>query len=112
MRKLATLSIDNRPKVRKARLMAAVILPIILILSPILYESAILCVASWQGLFGAYPQTNTPILNGLGNFYEMVSFDFKWWFHGVFNRTPWRSSFVIPFAIFWTAVLALLLRKG
>ena len=83
-----------------------------MILSPILYESVIVCVAGWQGLlFGIHHQVQTPVLDVLGDFYQTTSFDFKWWVRGVFNRTPWRSSFVITFAIFWTAVLAMLIRK-
>ena len=111
MRKLPTVSLDQRPRIHKARLMAVVILPTVLILSPVLYESAILCAAGWQGLFGAYPQTHTPVLDVLTDAYQTARYDLKSMSRGIFNQTPWRSSFVIPFAIFWTGVLAMLLRK-
>jgi hypothetical protein len=111
MRKLSTVSIDNRPRVRKRRIMLMLILPPLLLLSPVIYESAVLCVANWQGLFGSHPHTSTPVLDVLGDAYQTTSHDFRLWSRGIFNRTPWRSSFVIPFAIFWTGVLALLLRK-
>lgn len=111
MRKLPSVSLDNRPRIRRARIIAVVVLPLLLILSPVIYESAVLCVAGWQGLFGVYPQTHTPVLDALNSAYQTASFDASWWFRGIFNRTPWKSSYVIPFAIFWTGVLALLLRK-
>lgn len=111
MRKLTSVALDNRPKYRRGRLIAFVILPIALMLSPIVYESGVLCVAGWRGLFGAYPHTHTPVLDAISELYATASYDGKTWFRGIFNRTPWKSSFVIPFAIFWTGILALLLRK-
>lgn len=92
--------------------MTLLVITFLLLLSPVLYEAGLLCVASWQGLFGVYPHVKTPVLDVLNGGYESVRFDLWQRFSGVFRQGGWKSSYVIPFAIFWTGVLALLLRKG
>jgi hypothetical protein len=111
MRKLPSVSLDERPRSRRVRLLAFGILSLLVVFAPVIYESALLSMASWQGLFGVYPHVQTPVLDAMGDAYHMATFDFRQWAHGIFNRTPWKTSYVIPFAIFWTGVLALLLRK-
>ena len=92
--------------------MGLMVLSMFLILSPVMYEAGLLCFASWKGLFGAYPHVQTPVLDVLSGGYETASFDFKQMFSAVFRQSAWKASYVIPFAIFWTGVLAMLLRKG
>lgn len=92
--------------------MGFMVFSLILILSPIVYEAGLLCYASWQSLFGVYPHIQTPILDILSGGYQTASFDLKQMFSGIFRQSPWKSSYVITFAIFWTGVLAMLLRKG
>ena len=111
MRKLPSVTLDERPRTRRRRIVVFLVLTLLLVLSPILYETTIVTVAGWQGLFGVHPQTHTPVLDVLGDLYHTASFDAKAWTRGVFNRTPWKSSIVIPFAIFWTAALSMLLRR-
>src|SRR5215212_9123534 len=111
MRKLPSISLDNRPHSRRVRVTAFLVITLLLILSPVIYESVLVCASRWQGLFGVYPNINTPVLDALGDGYKMATFDLKQWSRGIFHQTPWKSSYVIPFAIFWTGVLAMLLRK-
>ncbi|SIO62622.1 hypothetical protein SAMN05444166_7101 [Singulisphaera sp. GP187] len=112
MRKVASVTLEDRPKSCRGRLTAFVVLSLVLILSPVFYEAARLCYASWQGLFGAYPHVQTPVLDLLTGGYETTSHDLKQMFSGVFRRTPWNPSYVLTFALIWTSVLALLLRKN
>jgi len=111
MRKISTVSLDNRPRTRKVRVTVFFVLTFLLILSPVIYESVLVCAGRWQAMFGVYPNVRTPVLDFLSDNWEMATFDLKHWSRGIFTRTPWKSSYVIPFAIFWTGVLALLLRK-
>jgi hypothetical protein len=112
MRKLPTVEIDNRPRFRKRRLFLIFVVVPLAILSPVIYEGSLLCIAGWQGLFGTHPRVETPILDSLTEGYRVANYDVKRWSRGFFNNTPWKSSYVIPFAIFWTGVLAMLLRKA
>lgn len=92
--------------------MTLAVIFLLLILSPLFYEVGLLCFASWQGLFGAYSHVQTPILDFLSGGYETARFDIKQMLAGLFRQGGWKSSHVITFAICWTGVLAMLLRKG
>jgi hypothetical protein len=112
MRKLQSVTADPRPRTRRSKATFFLVFSLLLMFSPIVYESGLRCYASWQGLFGTYPQIQTPVLDALNAGYETASFDLKQLTSGIFRQSPWKPSFVIPFAIFWTGVLAMLLRKG
>src|SRR5262249_9348814 len=112
MRKLQSVTVDPRPRARSSRVLSILVFTVFVLFSPIIYESGLRCYASWQGMFGAYPQIHTPVLDSLSAGFETASFDFKQWTGGIFRQSPWKPSYVIPFAVFWTGVLAMLLRKG
>lgn len=112
MRKIAAVTLEDRPKRQRIRIMRWVVIALFLVLSPVFYEASLLCYASWKGLFGVYPHVQTPLLDILSGGYETASFDLKRMFSGVFRQSPWKSSYVIMFAAFWTGCLAMLLRKG
>jgi hypothetical protein len=91
--------------------MAFVVITLLLVLSPVIYESTLVVAARWQGLFGIYPNIRTPVLDAIGDNYQMATYDAKQWTRGIFHRTPWKSSYVIPIAIIFTGALATLMRK-
>ena len=99
------------------RLTAAPLLSSVFVmaLSPILYEGTLLMVAGWQGLFGASCRTSRPPMLDFAlesTPYHSASFDAPPLVPGrLLHATPWKSQYVIPFAIFWTGVLAMSLRR-
>src|SRR4051812_49239669 len=111
MRKLPTVSLDNRPRSRKRRVVGFLVITLLLVLSPVIYESSIVVAARWQGLFGVYPNVRTPVLDAITDNYQMATYDMKQWTRSIFHRTPWKSSYVIPIAIIFTGSLAMLMRK-
>jgi len=111
MRKLSTVSIDNRPRSRRMRVVGFLLITLLLVLSPVIYESTLVVAARWQGLFGTYPNVRTPVLDVIGDNYRIATYDLKQWSRSIFHRTPWKTSYVIPIAIIFTGSLAMLMRK-
>jgi len=111
MRKLPTISLDNRPRTRRVRVASFLLIALLIVLSPVIYESGLVVAARWQGLFGSYPNIRTPILDAITDNYQMATFDIKQWTRSIFHRTPWKSSYVIPIAIIFTGALATLMRR-
>jgi|GEM_PF-5861594 len=112
MRKFPTSTFEDRPRSRRSRISLCLSLGFLALLLPVLYDSSRLCLASWRGLFGTYSPVQTPVLDALSTSYQTVSQDVRSWTRSTFHQTPWKTSYVIPFAIFWTVVLSLLLRKA
>jgi hypothetical protein len=111
MRKLPSVSIDERPRSPMRRATTMLVLFILLILSPVIYESGKLLYANWRSFLGTYTTVETPVLNAISDAWAETSVDLRNRYRGTFARTPWRASVVVPFAIFWTGVLAMLLRR-
>lgn len=112
MRKFRVSTFEDPPKSPRSRLGLYLVIVVLVLLSPVVWESARLCFASWQGLFGAAPRIQTPVLDALNGGFLTVSSDARRWVRGIFHQTPWKSSYVIPLAICWTAALSLLMRRG
>ncbi len=110
MRKLASISVDDRPRRRGPRAGALLAL-LLLALSPVIYEAVLLVVAQWKGLFGVGMRVETPVLHRLESMLTLGRQELSLQTHGFFHQGTWSTSFVVLFALFWTGVLALMLRK-
>jgi hypothetical protein len=111
MRKFSSVSIDERPRRRGPRANTLLLAGTLLALSPVIYESVMLCVAQWKGFFGVSMRVETPVLHRLGSILDLGREEISLQTHAFFHQGTWSTSLVVLFALFWTGVLAMLLRK-
>ena len=110
MRKLSTVTIDDRPP-RKRRVGLLLLAGPLLTLSPFIYEFALVCVMRWKGMFGIGMQVKTPYLDAAGDFVTAGRSLVLLQSHSFFHQGAWSTTTVIGAAIFFTGTLAMLLRK-
>ena len=82
-----------------------------LLLSPFVYEATLIGLAQWRGMNGVAREARTPILDTLKHAFDDTRHEAENVFPLLFRRITWTPATVIPFAIFWTGLAALLLRK-
>jgi hypothetical protein len=111
MRKYTCLEVDEQPRRRPSRAPAVILLLMILLLSPVLYESTALCIASWKTVLGTYTPVETPILDAIKESWRTGRLEALSWFRPVFHSYPWKAAVVVPFAFVWTLIAAIPLRK-
>jgi uncharacterized membrane protein len=74
---------------------------IILLHSPVLYESFAICIATWKTVLGTYTPVEIPVLNALRESWRTGQPEAVVWVRPVFHSYPWKTS-VVPFAFVWT----------
>jgi hypothetical protein len=79
--------------------------------SPVIYEFGMLCVMRWKGLFGIGMNVETPVLDALGSLIFSGRYEVMHQTHSFFHQGTWSTPMVLLFALFWTGVLAVLLRR-
>lgn len=112
MRKFACVDVDDpMPRRRPSRLPALALVLLLLVLSPVLYESSAICVASWKTALGTYTPVETPVLDAIKESWRTGRLEAISWLYPVFHSYPWKASVVVPFAFLWTMIAAIPLRK-
>ena len=64
------------------------------------------------GLFGFAGRVDTPLLDFLSAQWEYSHSELRDWSTPLLANRRWNPRLVIPFAFFWTAAAALMLRRG
>lgn len=104
----AALSEDRPPRSRRLRNAAAVCIG--LMIAPLIYESALICVARWEGMSGLYTPPRTPVIDWVGSCWGECAT----WTRlkaGVWFQDPaWKAGPTITLALAWALVAAWLLR--
>jgi hypothetical protein len=111
MRKYSALDALDQPRRRKSKAPLVYLLVLILIAAPPAFELGKAGLAR-LGLFGLETPVQTPVLDFLSTAWETGQSDVRDWIPTVMVNFRWSPRFVIPFAFFWTAVAALMLRRG
>ena len=111
MRKLLAQPLDDRPRRRRSWTSIALAVLIVLLISPVLYESTVVCVSRWKTLCGVPMTVETPVLDAIASEWETVRLELHWVSRHYFHDMSWKPSYVIPFALTSSGVLALALRK-
>ncbi len=111
MRKLVNPLFDDRPR-RRWRYSNLLPVALGLLLTPILYEASLLCVAEWRAMSGPIAPIHTPVFDAIRSAFLWARQDVGSFLSPAFHALPWRPAVVIPFAVFWTGVAAWLLRKA
>jgi hypothetical protein len=111
MRKFSCLEVDEQPRRRPSRLPVVALVLLLLLLSPILYESSAICIAAWKTALGTYTPVETPVLDSIKESWRTGRLEASSWVRPVFHSYPWKASVVVPFAFVWTMIAAIPLRK-
>lgn len=111
MRKLGQPEFGDGPGRRRWKYSSALTILVGILLLPVAYESGLLCYAQWAALRGPIPAVKTPVFNAIGDAARWVQSDLQDFARPVTRHTTWKSSYMIPFIMFWTVIAVLLLRK-
>ena len=111
MRKFTQLDSLDHPRRKRSKAPLVVLFVLILVATPPLFEVGKLNLARW-GLFGLPPSVETPILNTLSAQWETSHSEFRDWITPLMANRRWNPQFVLPIAFIWTAVAAMMLRRG
>ncbi len=111
MRKNNPGIMDDSRKPRRRRVSAVLTIVLGLLVSPLVYEGTLLCVVQWKMMYGPVETAKTPVLDYLAESYNQGSKDLGEILTPVFRTVPWKPAVVIPFAIAWTGLAALMLRR-
>jgi hypothetical protein len=108
-----SIGLDDEPIARPVRRAPRVVLAIVMATAaaPILYESALLCVANWQSALGRSSGVRTPVLDWTRDLLDRVTAEALGlvvpWFHHV----PWQPSHVLLVASVAMTCSMLMLRR-
>jgi hypothetical protein len=111
MRKFSHLDVLDRPKRRRSKAPLVVLVLLLLVASPPLYELARLNLAKY-GLFGLTGYVDTPLLDTLSKYWETSHGEIRDWIAPLMVNRKWNPRLVLPIAFLWTAWGAFMLRRG
>jgi hypothetical protein len=111
MRKFTHLDALDQTRRRKSNAPLVLLMILIVIAVPPLYEVAKINLAQF-GLFGFAGRADTPLLDFLSAQWEYSHGQLRDWSAPYLVNRRWNPRMVIPFAFFWTALAALMLRRG
>jgi hypothetical protein len=92
--------------VRRTRLPAILGLLALTAAFPFLYEGALLVVARWRSMTGAYWEPRTPALDALREWSRLADVELHTLASRVLQSGPWSPSLAVPVAIGWAVVMA------
>jgi hypothetical protein len=111
MRKFTHLEALDRPRRRKSNAPMILLVVLILIATPFLCEVAKMNLTQFR-LFGFSGRADTPLLDFVSTQWEFSHGQIRDWSAPYLVNRRWTPQMVIPFAFFWTAMAALMLRRG
>jgi hypothetical protein len=111
MRKFSALDALDAPQRRKSKAPLVYLLVLVLVVTPPLFEFGKVGLAR-AGLFGLTTPVATPLLDYLSSGWETGQSDVRDWIRPMMINRRWSPGLVIPIAFFWTAVAAMMLRRG
>jgi hypothetical protein len=111
MRKFTHIDALDHPRRRRSKAPLVLLFALILVVTPPMFEVGKMNLARW-GLFGLTTPVDTPLLDFLGAQWEYSHSELRDWSTPLLVNRRWNPRMVIPFAFFWTALAALMLRRG
>ena len=110
MRKFTHLDSLDSARRRSSKVPLVLLFVLMLIAIPPMFELGKLNLARC-GLFG-FTSCDTPLLDYLSTHWETNHGEVRDWIAPHLTNRTWNPKLVIPFACFWTAAAALMLRRG
>ena len=112
MRKIPSILIDDRIRRRRRWSRFIVLLILALPVSPLALDLGKVSVARWGAICHyRVPDYETPALDAVHGLFSDGVGATSFRYRQVFEQGRWNSMLVIPFAVFWTAALAMLLSR-
>jgi hypothetical protein len=112
MRKFHTSYNEDIPKKRKRSIIPALLLVGLLTLAaPVLYEGGLILVARWQTLLGTEMVPATPILDAIADRWRNADYQVRFQATHTFIRGNWQPGMAVPVTIVWAVVAAMILRR-
>jgi hypothetical protein len=111
MRKTTHLDALDHPRRRQSKAPLVLLFVLILVATPPLFEVGKMNLARWRLCGLTYP-VDTPLLDFLSAQWEYSHGELRDWSTPLLASRKWNPKMVIPFAFFWTALAALMLRRG
>jgi hypothetical protein len=111
MQKFMALDALDAPQRQKSKAPLVYLFVLILLATPPLFELAKVQAARYE-LFGLSAPVDTPLLDYLSKTWEFGRSDVRDWMAPYLVNRRWKPEYVIPLAFFFTAIGALMLRRG
>jgi hypothetical protein len=80
-------------------------------LLPLLFESAQVCAANWQAMYGRVAMPETPILDTAGSLLRSILRLSRGQIRSAFENLPWKPSLVITVGVLLAAFMTVPLRQ-
>jgi hypothetical protein len=93
-------------RLRRTRLPAVLGLLALTVAFPVLYEGALVVVAQWRSMTGAYWEPRTPALDAIREWSRVADVELHTYASRVLQSGPWSPSLAVPLAIGWSVVMA------
>ena len=111
MRNYEAIKHEERTLRRHSQAPRVMLIGLILVLSPLLYEGGLILVSNWQSMTGVYWEPHTPIVDWLVD----VSRDVNQYVRSRLSRTLTSGSLTpttaVPIAVGWAALMAVLFLR-
>jgi hypothetical protein len=111
MRKFTHLDSLDRPRQPKSKAPLVLAFAFVVLATPPAFELAKINLARF-GVFGLSRPVDTPVLDFVSAQWEATRSELRDWSTPLFVNRRWNPQLVIPFAFVWTALAALMLRRG
>jgi len=84
----------------------------VLLLSPLLYEGALICYGNWQSMIGTHFSVRTPVLDSIADISRETRSETTRRLQPMMHTGHWNPAMAVPLALVTAGLGALLLRKG
>jgi hypothetical protein len=109
-RSIKSLETPRPPK--KSRTPMVILLCLVLLASPVLYEGGLICYGNWQSMLGGHASVQTPVLDSLSGIWREGRSQTSRRLHPMMTAGRWQPSMAVPLALVIAGLGALLLRRG
>lgn len=107
MRKYQTVLHEvTRPQRGKPWAGRVLLLALILLVSPVVYEGALVVYGQWQSMAGSYYEPKTPVLDAAREWCRSADVDLRYRAGRVFSGEGWSPTLLVPVALGWAAAMA------
>jgi hypothetical protein len=109
-RSIKTLETPRPP--RKSRTPMVILLCLVLLASPVVYEGGLICYSNWQSMLGGHSSVQTPVLDSLSGIWREGRLQTTRRLQPTLTSGAWNPSMAIPITLVMAGLGALLLRRG
>lgn len=102
---------DNTMRRKRSWVPRAIVLILVLLIAPLVYEGGQIVVSRWMSMAGAHREPQTPVLNAITVWSQATDAEVQRYSHHYFSSGSWKPSTAIPLAIAWAVVMSLVFLR-